>query len=56
MANVEEVDSWINEVVRDHGKLDGAANVAGMASGEGQTIEDIVRAGHLYSHSITSGT
>ncbi|KAK7883461.1 hypothetical protein LTR67_011211 [Exophiala xenobiotica] len=43
VANTEQVDSWINEVVRDHGKLDGAANVAGMASGEGQTTEDIVQ-------------
>jgi NAD(P)-dependent dehydrogenase (short-subunit alcohol dehydrogenase family) len=43
VAKVDEVDTWINEVVQDHGRLDGAANVAGMAGGEGQLTEDVVR-------------
>ncbi|KAK7905444.1 hypothetical protein LTR67_000166 [Exophiala xenobiotica] len=42
VADAEEVDSWINDIIRDHGRLDGAANVAGMASGEGQVTEAIV--------------
>ncbi|KAB5563449.1 putative short chain dehydrogenase/ reductase [Coniochaeta sp. 2T2.1] len=43
VAKVDEVDAWINEVVQDHGRLDGAANVAGMAGGEGQLTEDVVQ-------------
>ncbi|KAI1627035.1 putative short chain dehydrogenase/ reductase [Exophiala viscosa] len=43
VANIEAVDSWINEVLKDHGRLDGAANVAGIAGGEGQVTEDIVQ-------------
>ncbi|KEF57233.1 uncharacterized protein A1O9_07423 [Exophiala aquamarina CBS 119918] len=43
VAKVEDVDSWINEVVHDHGRLDGAANIAGIAGGEGQVTEDIVQ-------------
>lgn len=43
VAKVDEVDAWINEVIQDHGRLDGAANVAGMAGGEGQLTEDVVR-------------
>ncbi|KIV81153.1 hypothetical protein PV11_08592 [Exophiala sideris] len=43
VAKVEEVDSWIDEILKDHGRLDGAANVAGIAGGEGQVTEDIVQ-------------
>ncbi|KAK5047272.1 hypothetical protein LTR84_006794 [Exophiala bonariae] len=43
VAKIEEVNSWINEVMQDHGKLDGAANVAGLAGGSGQETEDIVQ-------------
>lgn len=56
VAEIEEVDSWIKEVVQDHGKLDGAANVAGLAGGEGQVTEDIVRAVHLFNHPISRST
>jgi NAD(P)-dependent dehydrogenase (short-subunit alcohol dehydrogenase family) len=47
VSKIEDVNSWIKEVVQDHGRLDGAANIAGMAGGEGQVTEDIVRAGTL---------
>ncbi|KAH0834431.1 Levodione reductase [Fonsecaea pedrosoi] len=43
VANIDEVDQWIHDVVRDHGRLDGAANVAGIAGGEGQITEEIVQ-------------
>lgn len=42
MSKIENVDSWIAETVRDHGRLDGAANVAGVAGGDGEVTEDIV--------------
>jgi NAD(P)-dependent dehydrogenase (short-subunit alcohol dehydrogenase family) len=42
VSKVDEVDTWIDEVVRDHGRLDGAANVAGVAGGQGQLTEDVV--------------
>ncbi|OAG36428.1 hypothetical protein AYO21_09413 [Fonsecaea monophora] len=42
VANTDEVDQWIRDVVGDHGRLDGAANVAGIAGGEGQITEEIV--------------
>ncbi|KIW30468.1 uncharacterized protein PV07_06210 [Cladophialophora immunda] len=43
VASIEEVNAWVDEVLRDHGKLDGAANIAGVAGGEGQITEDIVQ-------------
>ncbi|OAL40370.1 hypothetical protein AYO20_00106 [Fonsecaea nubica] len=43
VANTDEVDEWIRDVVRDHGRLDGAANVAGIAGGEGQITEALVQ-------------
>lgn len=42
MSNIQEVDSWIAETMRDHGRLDGAANVAGIAGGDGEVTEEIV--------------
>ncbi len=42
VSNVEQVNSWIQETVAVFGKLDGAANIAGIASGDGQTTEAIV--------------
>lgn len=42
MSKIEDVDSWIAETVRDYGRLDGAANVAGVAGGDGEVTEDIV--------------
>jgi NAD(P)-dependent dehydrogenase (short-subunit alcohol dehydrogenase family) len=56
VAKFDEVETWINEAVQDHGRLDGAANVAGMAGGEGQMTEDIVRIDGILgplSHSLT---
>jgi NAD(P)-dependent dehydrogenase (short-subunit alcohol dehydrogenase family) len=35
VAKIEDVNSWINEVVQDHGRLNGTVNVAGMAGGKG---------------------
>ena len=51
VSKVAEVESWIGEVIEDHGKLDGAANIAGIAGGEGQITEDIVRTGRPLQHS-----
>lgn len=34
---MEEVQSWIDETVGEFGRLDGAANVAGVAAGDGNT-------------------
>jgi NAD(P)-dependent dehydrogenase (short-subunit alcohol dehydrogenase family) len=41
----EEVKSWISETVAKFGKLDGAANVAGVAAAPdgGSTVETMVR-------------
>jgi NAD(P)-dependent dehydrogenase (short-subunit alcohol dehydrogenase family) len=41
----EEVKSWISEAVAEFGKLDGAANVAGVAAAPdgGSTVETMVR-------------
>ncbi|EXJ87573.1 hypothetical protein A1O3_04533 [Capronia epimyces CBS 606.96] len=41
VSNVEQVDAWIRETVQEHGKIDGAANVAGIATGNGQITESI---------------
>jgi hypothetical protein len=37
------VSEWIASAVATFGQLDGCANVAGIALGEGQITEDIVR-------------
>jgi len=37
------VDEWISQIIRTFGRLDGAANIAGIAEGSGDTlIETIV--------------
>lgn len=39
----ESVSAWIDNVLKDFGRLDGCANVAGIAGGDGNTtIETIV--------------
>ena len=38
----DQVDSWIDTVVTEFGRLDGAANIAGIADGDGETTENIV--------------
>lgn len=43
VSNLDAVNAWIQEIVSVFGKLDGAANIAGIASGDGQTTEAIVR-------------
>jgi NAD(P)-dependent dehydrogenase (short-subunit alcohol dehydrogenase family) len=43
VSNAEQVDSWIKDTVAKLGRLDGAANIAGIASGDGQSTEAIVR-------------
>ncbi|OCL06315.1 putative short chain dehydrogenase/ reductase [Glonium stellatum] len=44
VRNVDEVNAWIDDVVKVFGKLDGAANVAGVAGGDGDTtIQTIVQ-------------
>jgi len=44
VSNDTEVRVWIDETVTEFGKLDGAANVAGVAAGEdgGSTVETMV--------------
>lgn len=38
MSKPEEVKSWIKKVFDKFGRLDGAANVAGIAGGDGETV------------------
>lgn len=42
VSNSENVNSWIVDHVKELGRLDGAANVAGIALGDGQITESIV--------------
>lgn len=44
VRKAEEVISWIKDTVTEFGKLDGAANVAGVAAAEdgGSTVETMV--------------
>jgi len=37
VSSPEQVEEWIQSTVKDFGRLDGAANVAGMAGGDGHT-------------------
>jgi len=37
VSNPEQVEEWIQATVKEFGRLDGAANVAGMAGGDGDT-------------------
>ncbi|KAK7202708.1 putative short chain dehydrogenase/ reductase [Myxozyma melibiosi] len=37
----EDVDQWIEETVSQFGKLDGAANVAGLAGGDGSNVASL---------------
>ncbi|KAK5361704.1 hypothetical protein LTR20_009284 [Exophiala xenobiotica] len=41
VSNAQQVDSWVIDTVSLFGKLDGAANIAGIAGGDGQTTENI---------------
>lgn len=45
VRKAEEVTSWIKDTVTEFGKLDGAANVAGVAAAEdgGSTVETMVQ-------------
>lgn len=40
VTNRAQVDAWINETVSDFGKLDGAANIAGITDG-GKFVEEM---------------
>lgn len=47
-----QVDTWIADTIRDFGRLDGCANVAGIAGGDGETTSaTIVRHHPLSSQS-----
>lgn len=37
VSKSDQVDEWINATIREFGHLDGAANVAGIAGGNGET-------------------
>jgi NAD(P)-dependent dehydrogenase (short-subunit alcohol dehydrogenase family) len=37
VSKSDQVDKWIEDTVRVFGRLDGAANVAGIAAGDGDT-------------------
>ena len=43
VSKAEQVNSWLDDIVVEFGKLDGAANIAGIATGDGQITEAIVR-------------
>jgi len=44
VRKAEEVDKWIEDSVAEFGRLDGAANVAGVAGGDGDTtVQTIVQ-------------
>ena len=44
VGNVEQVTRWVEDTYAEFGRLDGAANVAGVAGGDGDaTVETIVR-------------
>ena len=43
VTDTEQVNSWVSDTVVQHGRLDGAANIAGIALGDGQITEGIVR-------------
>ncbi len=40
ITNRAQVDAWINDAVSDFGKLDGAANIAGITDG-GDSVEEM---------------
>lgn len=42
VSNTVQVEEWIKSAVAAFGQLDGCANVAGIALGEGEITEDIV--------------
>lgn len=45
VANANEVDAWIEETYNHFKRLDGGANVAGVAGGDGSTtVATTVRA------------
>jgi NAD(P)-dependent dehydrogenase (short-subunit alcohol dehydrogenase family) len=47
VSNSEEVEQWVQNAVRQFGRLDGAANIAGIAGGTGDTTyATIVSLGH----------
>ncbi|RFU29326.1 hypothetical protein B7463_g7004, partial [Scytalidium lignicola] len=41
VSNVEQVNSWISKTLSQFGRIDGAANIAGIALGGGQATENI---------------
>jgi NAD(P)-dependent dehydrogenase (short-subunit alcohol dehydrogenase family) len=44
VSNDAQVAIWVADTVKEFGKLDGAANVAGIAGGDGDTtVQTIVR-------------
>ena len=43
VSKADQVDNWITAAAKKFGKLDGAANVAGIALGKGEITEHIVR-------------
>jgi len=38
----KQVEQWIKDVVNKFGRLDGAANVAGVAGGDGSTVTETI--------------
>ncbi|KAF2500588.1 putative short chain dehydrogenase/ reductase [Lophium mytilinum] len=37
VSNADQVSGWVSDTVKEFGRLDGAANVAGLAGGDGET-------------------
>lgn len=42
VSSVEQIESWFDDTISEFGRLDGAANIAGIAAGDGQDVENLV--------------
>ncbi|KAH6972762.1 putative short chain dehydrogenase/ reductase [Ilyonectria sp. MPI-CAGE-AT-0026] len=43
VSDSAQVDTWIADTIRDFGRLDGCANVAGIAGGDGETTSATIK-------------
>lgn len=41
IGNVKQIEEWLLLALEEFGRLDGAANIAGIALGDGQITENI---------------
>lgn len=40
MRSSKAVDAWISQIVTDHGRLDGAANIAGVHKNDKRLVDE----------------